>query len=133
MNQTGKRLLMTGAACVAAAGLAGIYAANQPKTQSGSKSYEVKIIHKDGTEKTYQYSTDSEYLGEALLEQGLIKGSDGTYGLYVDTVDGETADYDTDQAYWRLQVDDQDSQTGADSTPVTDGGSYTWIYTGAGQ
>lgn len=44
--------------------------------------------------------------------------------LYVKTVNGITADYDTDQTYWAFYVNGEYASTGVDSTPVNEGDTY---------
>ena len=46
--------------------------------------------------------------------------------MYVKTVNGVTVDYDTDGKYWAFYIDDEYAMTGVDSTPITDGSSYTF-------
>lgn len=109
--------------------LAGVWQFTRPAAQAGEKTICVEVIHKDGSEKSFFYQTDCEYLGEVLLEAGLISGTEGQFGIFVDTVDGETADYSVDGGWWQLLCEGEPAQTGADSVPVTDGGSYAWVYT----
>ncbi len=68
--------------------------------------------------------TDADTVGAALLENSLIAGEDGEYGLYIKTVNGMTADYDTDGCYWAFYEGDAYALTGVDGTALTDGGSY---------
>ena len=68
--------------------------------------------------------TDKETVGDALLELNLIEGEEGDYGLYVKTVNGITADYDTDHTYWAFYVNGEYASTGVDSTPVNEGDTY---------
>ena len=56
------------------------------------------------------------------------EGSDGDYGLYIDTINGLTADYATDGAYWSIYVNGEYGSYGADSQPVTDGDTYQFVY-----
>ena len=49
---------------------------------------------------TFTINTDEKYLGDALVEHGLIAGEEGQYGLYIKAVNGIIADYDVDQSYW---------------------------------
>lgn len=65
-------------------------------------------------------------MGQALLELELIAGDDSEYGLYVKTVNGITADYDTDGKYWAFYIDEEYAASGVDTTPVTDGSSYAF-------
>ena len=109
--------------------MAGIWFATRPETEAGSKAYTVTVVHKDGTVKDFSYRTDEEYLAGALLEEGLISGEDGPYGLTVITVDGEDAVWDTDNAYWSLLIGEEYANTGVDTTPVYDGSTFKLVYT----
>ena len=62
----------------------------------GSVKITVIVVDVDGNETNFVVNTDKETVGDALLEQNLIEGEDGDYGLYVKTVNGITADYDPD-------------------------------------
>lgn len=106
-------------------------AVNDNAEQPDAKKYNITftVVHGDGTSKDFSISTDEAILGDALLAEGLISGDDGDYGLYVKVVDGETADYDTDGAYWALYIGDEMAMTGVDSTELTDGGTYSFVYT----
>lgn len=95
----------------------------------GKVSITVKVVHADGSEKVFTYNTDEEFLGDLLLADGLIKGNDGPYGLEITEVDGETAVYATDKAYWALYEGDQYALQGISTTPVVDGGEYGLVYT----
>ena len=59
--------------------------------------------------------------GEALLEQGLIQGEEGPYGLYVKTVLDVTLDYDKDGAWWGVYVNGESSLVGVDSVVLEEG------------
>ena len=109
--------------------MVGVYLGFRSETEAGGKTFTVLVVHKDGGEKTFAYETDAEYLGTVLLEEGLIEGEDGAYGLMVTAVDGETADWDTDHSYWALYIGEDYATTGVDTTPVTDGGAYSLVYT----
>ena len=87
----------------------------------GSVKITVIVVDVDGNETNFVVNTDKETVGDALLEQNLIEGEDGDYGLYVKTVN---ADYDTDQTYWAFYVNGEYASTGVDSTPVNEGDTY---------
>ncbi|MBQ8287322.1 MAG: DUF4430 domain-containing protein [Clostridia bacterium] len=91
-------------------------------------TFTFKVVHADGTEKSFEIKTNEETVGAALLAKGLISGEDGDYGLYVKVVDGETADYDVDQSYWSFYIGDEYATTGVDKTSVTDGATYWFKY-----
>lgn len=125
-----KKLIVAAVALVVCiAVVLGIWIANRPETTEGSKTFTVTVIHEDGTTKDFTYSTDEEYLGAALVAEGLIAGEEGPYGLTVITVDGENAVWETDSAYWALYTGEEYATTGVDSTPVNDGDSFTLAYT----
>lgn len=129
MKQNRKVIVALVAVLVLIAVVAGIFFATRSDTQQGAKAYTVDVTHADGSTKTFSYRTDEEYLGAALLSEGLIAGDDSEWGLYVTTVDGEQAVYEDNGAYWAFYIGDEYASTGVDSTPVTDGGSYALVYT----
>jgi hypothetical protein len=66
-------------------------------------------------------TTTKAKAGEALLEQGLIQGEEGPYGLYVKTVLDVTLDYDKDGAWWGVYVNGESSLVGVDSVVLEEG------------
>lgn len=72
--------------------------------------------------------TVKELLGDALLEHKLIEGEDGDYGLYVKAVNGIPADYEKDRRYWALYKGGEYLMTGVDSTGISDGDHYEFVY-----
>lgn len=78
---------------------------------------------------TFTVHTDKSTVGEALLDNKLVAGEDGEYGLYIKTVDGITADYDVDQTYWAFYIDGEYATTGVDSTNITESAKYQLVYT----
>ncbi len=85
------------------------------------------IVHSDGKEKIVEIQTDREFLAEALLDEKLIVESDSP-GLY-NTVDGETADYNVNQSWWKFIINGQDSFEGMNTTVIQDGAVYKLVYT----
>lgn len=94
----------------------------------GEKRFTLQVTHGDGTGQTFQVTTQKETVGEALLDQELIAGEAGPYGLYVTTVDGESADSAKEQ-WWCLTKDGASVNTGVDSTQVEDGVTYEFTLT----
>lgn len=101
----------------------GIYRFTRPAAVQGEKTVTIDVIHKDASQKTFEYQTDLEYLGELLTEEGLVSGEEGAYGMFITTVDGETAD-DTNQEWWCITKDKEKLNTSADQTPIADGEKY---------
>lgn len=78
---------------------------------------------------TFTVKTDKDTVGAALLENNLIAGEQGDYGLYIKVVNGITADYDKDKSYWAFYVDGEYATSGADTTKITEGVTYQLAYT----
>ena len=123
-----KKLIIAVIAIVAVIGIMlGVYAATRPEAQQGSKTITVTVIHSDGTEKTFTYHTDAEYLAEVLLAEELVTGSDSEFGLTIESVDGETADWN-DGVFWAIYIGEEAASTGSSGIAVTDGGVYKLVY-----
>lgn len=106
--------------CIVAGGL---YLKFKPQAQQGEKKITILVIHGDQTEKEFQYRTDAEYLVEVLKENELVDGEEGEYGLFIKTVDGETAD-EGKQQWWCITKGGEQVNTSADQTPVADGEQF---------
>lgn len=119
-----KGTLIAGVLLVLVCVLAGIVAMKfKPQTVAGEKEVTVVVVHGDASEETFTYQTDAEYLGEVLLNDGLIAGETGQYGLYILTVDGEAAD-DSRQQWWCITKGGEQVNTSVDTTPIQDGDQY---------
>lgn len=125
-----KKLIIAVVALVAVvAVMAGIAMMSQPVTMEGGKKITVIVVHSDGSEKEFSYTTDAEYLGDVLLADGIVEGENGPYGLMINAVDGEVADWNVDQSYWALYIGEEYATTGADTTPISDGDVFKLVYT----
>ena len=83
----------------------------------------VEVVHGDESAKEFTYHTDAEYLGQVLVEEKLVKGESSQFGLYITTVDGETAQ-ESENQWWRVTQDGEMVNTGVDTTPVQDGDHF---------
>ncbi len=99
--------------------------------QEGTRSFTFVVVHEDGTEKSFDISTDKTNVGEALLEEKLIAGDDSEYGIYVKTVDGVYAEYNETGAFWSFYVGDEVAITGISSTKIENGATYKMVHTKA--
>lgn len=124
-----KRILAVVALVAVVAVFLGIWLASRPETTQGAKTYTVTVVHADGTSKEFTYHTDEEFLGDALVDEGLIEGDITEYGLTVHTVDAEVASWEENGAYWALYIGEEYAMTGVSQTPVNDGDSFKWEYT----
>ena len=77
---------------------------------------------------TLTVKTDKEYLADALLELGIIEGTEGPYGLYIDKVNGILASYEGDGAWWGLTVNGETSMSGVSAVKVESGARYGLKY-----
>ena len=100
--------------------------AGQEQTQPVSKSFTFEVVDQNGTMTSFDITTDKELVGEALLEEGLIVGEDGPYGLYVTEVNGIVADYNVNKTYWAFYIDGGYASSGVDMTEVVDGATYSF-------
>ncbi|MBO5790483.1 MAG: DUF4430 domain-containing protein [Clostridia bacterium] len=76
----------------------------------------------------FTISTNTVYLGQALLDLGLIEGEASTYGIYIEKVNGIKADYSKNGAWWGVYVNGEAAQSGVDFIAITNGASYTLSY-----
>lgn len=95
----------------------------------GEKSFTFVVTDLEGKEETFTITTAKATVGEALVDEGLIEGEEGEYGLMVNTVNGVTADWDADQTYWAFYIDGEYAMTGVDQTDITDGATYSMVLT----
>lgn len=134
-KQSDRKKIFIGAVIliVLLAAFAVIYVVFGPKATQGSKEYILKVVDDNGETTEYTGHTDAEYLRGALeeLEKSddlTIEGEESDYGLFIDTVNGVTADYSKDKAYWALYVNGEYGNYGVDSQPLTDGDIYSLVY-----
>jgi len=119
---------------VCACGLYFFWQSRKPAVTEGAKAITIEVL--DNGEKTtsYELHTDAEYLKGAMDELAAkdstftFEGSDGDYGFFIEAVNGITADFETDKAYWAIYVNDEYGQYGADQQPVNDGDVFRLAY-----
>ena len=118
-----KRLISLVALIAAAAVLLGVWYASRPETSAGDKALTIEVIHGDGSANRFDIETDAEYLAEALVENEIVVDNQSTYGLYILTADGETAD-ESKQEWWCITRGGESLMAGASELPVADGEHY---------
>ena len=106
--------------CIAAGILVHVY---KPETSVGEKEIDIIVIHSDKTENTFTCQTDAEYLADVLLDNEIADGEVGSYGLFITTVDEETAD-SSKQQWWCITKGGEQVNSGADTLPVADGDQF---------
>lgn len=102
-----------------------VAACAKPEPVSGEKTISVQVTYQGETE-TFTVTTEAEMLGDALLEQEIIQGDEGEYGLFVHTVNGHFADADNNE-YWVFTKSGEWVTTGVDTTPILDGDSFEFF------
>ncbi|MBQ8782609.1 MAG: DUF4430 domain-containing protein [Clostridia bacterium] len=131
MKAKTKKILGVCLVVVLIAALAGAYFVFGEKPVEGSKAVVIEVVNKAGESTEYEVKTDAEYLHGAMDEaDGLeFSGEEGPYGYTVSVVNGESAVYETDGAYWAFYVNDEYCNYGIDSQPVNDGDEFSIVYT----
>lgn len=88
----------------------------------------VAVRHGDESVSEFTITTESLNLRGALEQEALIQGDETEFGLFVKTVDGETAD-DSQQQWWCFTRDGEMLMTGVDDTEIADGDHYEIVLT----
>ena len=98
------------------------------KPVEGIKNITIEVVYSNGESDTYKVKTDAKYLRGAMEDaEGLeFSGSEGAYGLFLETVNGEYAESGT--AYWSPYVNGEMCSYGVDSQVVEDGDAFKIIY-----
>ena len=123
MSNKTKKILAVILLLVVAAAAVLLYLHFRPQASEGAKTVTVEVVHKDESRKEFVIHTDAENLRGALEQEKLIEGTESDWGLYVLTVDGETAD-ENQQQWWCLTKDGEMTPSGVDDTVIADGEHY---------
>ncbi len=111
---------------------AGCAVKNKDDNADGSSAVETVSVSimvdivKDGKTKTLIIETDEKYLANALADGGVIEYTKD--GLYT-TVDGITADYNKDGAWWCVTKSGEMTMVGMNELELKDGDKYEITYT----
>ena len=96
-----------------------------PQGEHGAKAIEIQIkSERDHYDKTYQYDTDAEFLGDLLVEKKLVTAPESAYGRFITEAGGLKAD-EANQYWWSLSVNGTMAMVGMDEIPLADGDHYT--------
>ena len=95
----------------------------------GKTSFTLEIIYKGGRTETYTIKTDEITVGDALKHKDvkMIPADSSLEGI-VDTVNGETADWYNDSAYWAFIINGEYAPYGLFEENVEEGATYTLMY-----
>lgn len=130
-----KKKVIIGVAALAAVAalMAVVFFVFREKPVEGNKQVTIEVVNQAQESTSYTVKTDAEYLRQAMEEaDGLtFSGTESEYGMMVDTVNGERADYTLDGAYWSFYVNDAYCNYGIDEQPIEDGDTFSIVYTPA--
>ena len=98
--------------------------AKEEPAAADAVSFKVVVTDLEGNETAFEYASSAASVGEALVAAGLIEGHETEYGLYIDTVNGITADWDADQTYWAFYINGEYATTGIDGTEIVADTTY---------
>ena len=99
------------------------------KTENEAAGITFTVVHADESKKTFTLDPEQETLASALAAAGVISQQEAEAGFATE-VDGELADYNADQAWWKLtDKSGADSQVGILEIKTADADGYTFTYT----
>ncbi len=112
-------------------GLSAMFLIFSEKPTEGNKIVTIEVINQAKNSVKYEVKTSSQYLKQAMEEvEGLeFSGTEGPYGLMIDTINGEFAEYNTNGAYWSFYVNGEYCNYGISEQPIEDGDAFQIIYT----
>lgn len=111
-----------------------IYSLTRPVTMVGTKNISIDVLYEDGTKEHYQTTTEAQFLLEAIQSIPELKIEGNTsdeFGLMITTINGTSADYQKDHAYWAILLDGEPCSYGVSQQPIKDKETYTFQYTSA--
>lgn len=116
---------------VAVVAFFGMYQSFAPQTTEGAKAITIQVV--DDAQKLTEYSirTDAEYLIDAMKDTPKLtfSGYESQYGITLTAINGITADWEKDNAYWCVYVNGEMGNYGVSTQPVTDGDTFRFEYT----
>ncbi len=116
--------------CIALIAAAVLFAAGILKQkEAGSadaKAFDFIVVDGAGNGESFHIVSSRQKVGDALIDEGLVEGEEGPYGLYVKSVNGIVADYNTDGTYWAFYINGEMAMSGVDMTEIEDGATYSF-------
>lgn len=120
---TKQALIAVGVLAVAVCAAIGCWLGfGRTRGEAGEKQIQVTVSAGERQE-VHDISTEAEFLGQALSENGIIEGEQGAYGLFITSADGIQAD-ETLQQWWCITKAGEPVATGVDTTPIAQGDCF---------
>lgn len=116
---------------LAVLGFLGAYWLFSPDTAAGAKAITIQVVDDTNNTTEYHLYTDTEYLIDAMKEipKFSFSGYESQYGLTLTAINGITADWEKNNAYWSIYVNDAVGNYGVSSQPINDGDTFRFEYT----
>lgn len=109
------------AVCV---GLIFVYKNTRETPTDDGKSITVQIVsERDNYSFEQEYSTNEQYLGDFLDNEGLIGYDTSEYGRFITSVQGYGTDAE-EQSWWSISVNGEAAMTGVDEIVIADNDVY---------
>lgn len=126
-----KKIITLAGIVVLILAMLGVYYAFREKPVDGNKEITIEVVNAEGNATVYDVKTNAEYLLGAMQEaEGLtFEYYEGDYGPVLTSMNGETADFNTDGAYWSILVNGEYGNYGIGEQPVEDGDAFQIAYT----
>lgn len=109
----------------------GVYNVFREKPVEGNKTITIEVVNAAEETTSYEVKTDVEFLFEAMqaAEGFEFEYYEDEYGPVLTSVNGESADFNTDGAYWSVLVNGEYGNYGIGEQPIEDGDVFQIVYT----
>lgn len=126
-----KKILTLVAVVVLIVAMLGVYQVFREKPVEGNKSVTIEVVNAADETTSYEVKTNVEFLFEAMQEvEGLeFEYYEDEYGPVITSVNGESADFNKDSAYWSIMVNGEYGNYGIGEQPIEDGDVFQIVYT----
>jgi len=90
----------------------------------GEKTFRFEVFHNIEPTTVWNIHTDETTVGSALFEVGLTDDKG-----FITVVNGLTADWEADNAYWAFYINGEFALTGANTVDIEEDKTYAFVYT----
>ncbi len=116
-------LIIVLAVIVSALGIVFLSALSEKNEIGTEKIITVTVDYGNGTSDEYTLKTEAKFLADALKENKMIEGENGSYGMFITTVNGVKANPDQKQ-WWKVTKSGEQLLTGVSSIEISDSDKY---------